>query len=141
MLTFFMSKFGGRRFDTGTVVLTADDPHVHELAERVWTPIIYFSMQEDNITVRRHLGNGGRTLFLQRGMILAAQGNRVVFIGRARDFAVTYGGRARHQTENLLSALAACWAFACPRGGSFLLQICSSHNPASNLTGSVTSYW
>lgn len=119
-------------YDTGTVVLNADDPHVHELAERVWTPIIYFSMQEDNITVRRHLGNGGRTLFLQRGMILAAQGNRVVFIGRARDFAVTYGGRARHQTENLLSALAACWAFGMsPRQAAFYLQKFAS-SPCDN---------
>ena len=117
-------------YDTGTVVLNADDPHVHELAERVWTPIIYFSMQEDNITVRRHLGRG-RALFLQRGMILAAQGNRVVLIGRARDLPLltAAGPGIRQKIFYRLSQHAGLWHV--PAAGSFYLQKFAS-SPCDN---------
>ncbi|NLM51291.1 MAG: cyanophycin synthetase [Firmicutes bacterium] len=115
-------------YDTGTVVLNADDAHVHELAERVWAEIIYFSTQADSITVRRHLGNGGRAVFLRRGAILAAWGNRVTLVGRTRDFAVTHNGYAQHQIENLLSALAACWGYGIPirQAAAYLREFASS---------------
>lgn len=110
-------------YKDGTVVLNADEANVNIIAKRVWEKIIYFSCQEDNITVRRHLGKGGKALFLRRGTIVAAQGNRVLLVGRVRDFAVTFAGRARHQVENLLSALAACWGYGLsPRQAGFYLR-------------------
>ncbi|MCR3921297.1 MAG: cyanophycin synthetase [Firmicutes bacterium] len=115
-------------YQSGTVVLNADEPHVHELAAKVWAKIVYVSQREDNITVRRHLGKGGRALFIRRGTLLAAQGNRIVLVGRVRDFAMTFGGRATHQVENLLSALAACWGYGLsPRqAGLYLRNFMSS---------------
>ena len=98
-------------YDDGTVVLNADDPYVHDVAKRVWAEVIYTSLQSGNITVRRHLGNGGRAVFVRRGTILAAQGNRVTPVGRIRDFSVTFSGKATHQVENLLSAISACWGY------------------------------
>ena len=115
-------------YENGTVVLNADEAHVHELAERVWAKIIYFSTQADSITVRRHLGSGGRALFLRRGAILAAWGNRVTLVGRTRDFAVTHNGYALHQVENLLAALAACWGYGIPirQAAAYLREFTSS---------------
>ncbi len=119
-------------YETGAVVLNADDPSIHAIAERVWAGLIYFSLQEDNITVRRHLSKGGRALFVHRGTIMAAQGNRVVLVGKTRDFAVTFGGRARHQVENLLAALSACWGFGLsPRQAAFYLRNFAA-NPQDN---------
>ena len=110
-------------YKNGTVVLNADEANVNEIAKRVWEKIIYFSCQEDNIIVRRHLGKGGRVLFVRRGTIVAAQGNRVILVGRTKDFAVTFAGRAQHQIENLLAALAACWGYGLsPRQASFYLR-------------------
>ncbi|HZK25232.1 MAG TPA: cyanophycin synthetase [Oscillospiraceae bacterium] len=110
-------------YENGTVILNADEANVTEIAARVWERIIYFSRQEDNIIVRRHLGKGGRALFIRRGAIVAAQGNRVVLVGRVRDFAVTFAGRAQHQVENLLAALAACWGTGLsPRQAGFYLR-------------------
>jgi cyanophycin synthetase len=98
-------------YPSGTVVLNADETHVHALISRIWTNIIFISTKNESITVRRHLGKDGRAIFIRRGTILAAKGNRAFVVGRVRDFAVTLGGRAGHQTENLLCALAACWAY------------------------------
>lgn len=110
-------------YQGGTVVLNADDPYVHHIAGRVWAEVIYTSMQSENITVRRHLGNGGRAVFVRRGTILASQGNRVTPVGRIRDFSVTFGGKATHQVENLLSAISACWGYGIPaRQAGFYLR-------------------
>ena len=98
-------------YPSGTVILNADEPHVNDLACRVWAAVILISTQGQNITVRRHLGKGGRAVFIRRGMILAAQGSRVTPVGRVRDYACTFGGRATHQSENILCALAGCWAY------------------------------
>ena len=117
-------------YSTGTVVLNADDPHAHEIASSCWAGIIYFSMQGNNIIVRRHLGNGGKAVFVRRGMILAARGSRVTVVGRVRDFAVTLGGKAVHQVENLLGALSALWGYGLsPRqAGLYLRDFASSVN-------------
>jgi cyanophycin synthetase len=125
-------------YSNGKVVLNADDIHVNELASRCWAEVIYFSMQAGNITVCRHLGKGGRAIFVRRGIILAAQGNNTVPVGRVRDFAVTLDGRANHQTENLLAALSACWGYGLtPRqAGNYLRSFAAraSDNPGrSNL--------
>lgn len=114
-------------YSAGTVVLNADEPHVNQLAERVHAEIICFSMQPDSLTVRRHLGKGGRAVFIRRGALLAAHGSRVTLVGRIRDFAITLGGRAAHQVENLLAAIAACWGFGLtPRQAGFYLRTFAS---------------
>ena len=109
-------------YPSGCVILNADEPHANELVDRVWAEVIFISLQSSNIVVRHHLGKGGRAIFVRGGVILAAHGNRVTPVGRSRNFAVTHSGRAMHQVENLLSALAACWGFGlAPRqAGAYL---------------------
>lgn len=117
----------------GAVVLNADDPFVNELAERAWGSIIYTSTKNENINIRRHLGKGERAIFIKRGMIIAAQGCRAIIVGRVRDFPLTLEGKALHQVENLLLALAACWGYGIsPRqAGAILRKFVSDevHNP------------
>jgi cyanophycin synthetase len=110
-------------YASGSVVLNADDYYVNEITVTCWSEVIYFSMQDGNIAVCRHLGKGGRAVFVRRGMILAAQGSRTIPVGRVREFAVTLGGRASHQTENLLAAIAACWGYGLsPRQAGLYLR-------------------
>ncbi len=107
----------------GAAVLNADDSLVCELSSRVHAEKIYTSMKNENIVVRRHLGAGGRAVFIRRGTVLAAQGYRTVIVGRVRDFPVTLGGKANHLAENLLLALAACWGHGIPpRQAGFFLR-------------------
>ncbi|MBS3901601.1 MAG: cyanophycin synthetase [Dethiobacter sp.] len=120
-------------YSSGTVILNADDGYVNDFAAACWTEIIFFSMQADNMLMRRHLSNGGRAVLVRQGVILAAEGGRVLLMGRVRDFAVTLGGRAVHQVENLLAALAALWAYGlAPRkAGQYLRDFANalSDNP------------
>lgn len=119
-------------YPSGAVILNADEPHVHSLLPRIWAEVIFVSSQSQNIIVRRHLGKGGRAVFVRRGAILAAHGSRVALLGRTREFAVTMGGKNTYQTENLLSALAACWGFGLsPRQAAAYLKSFAS-NAADN---------
>jgi cyanophycin synthetase len=115
-------------YPSGTVVLNADEPYIHDVSARVWSEIIYVSTGNESIIVRRHLGKGGRAVFARKGIILAAQGNRAAVVGRLRDFPVTFGGKAAHQVENLLNAIAACWGFGLsPRqAGHYLRKFASN---------------
>ena len=49
----------------GCAVLNADDPLVASLAPRARCRLIYFSLKEDNVLLRRHLSEGGEGVFLQ----------------------------------------------------------------------------
>ncbi|MHB1256471.1 MAG: cyanophycin synthetase [Dethiobacteraceae bacterium] len=115
-------------YASGTVILNADDGYVNDFAAVCWAEIIYFSMQAGNMVMHRHLSNGGRAVLVRQGVILAAEGGRVSLMGRVRDFAVTLGGRATHQVENLLAALAALWAYGlAPRqAGQYLREFATA---------------
>ena len=115
-------------YSTGTVILNADDGYVNDFAAVCWAEIIYFSVQADNMLMRRHLSNGGRAVLVRQGAIVAAEGERVLLMGRVREFAVTLGGKAIHQVENLLAALAALWAYGlAPRqAGQYLRDFATS---------------
>lgn len=93
----------------GFAVLNADDPHVVELGSRTDGEIIYFSQQDDNLIVRRHLNRRGRAVLVRRGQFMLAHGGTEVRLGNVRDFPLTLGGRAQHNTQNLLAAAAAGW--------------------------------
>jgi cyanophycin synthetase len=128
----------------GAAVLNADDSLACELANRVYTEKVFTSMKNENIVVRRHLGAGGRAVFVRRGTIIAAQGYRAVIVGRTRDFPVTLGGKAGHLVENLLLALAACWGHGIPpRQAGFFLRRFGEHpedNPGRAALYSVKNY-
>ncbi|KLU62062.1 cyanophycin synthetase [Peptococcaceae bacterium CEB3] len=92
------------------VVLNADDPYVLKMAGRTNGKVILFSQHKDNIHVRKHLGRGGGAVFVRRGVILYCQGSQSYRICGVRQLPITLGGRARHNAENALAAVAAAWA-------------------------------
>lgn len=92
------------------VVLNADDPYVVAMAKKTRGKVIYFSVNKDNIHVRRHLGLGGVAVFVRRGMILLCQGAQVYKICAVKQLPITFGGMAKHNVQNALAALAAGWA-------------------------------
>lgn len=92
------------------VVLNADDPYVVQMAHRTRGKVIYFSVEKDNIHVRKHLARGGVAVFVRRGYILICQGSTEYKICSVRQIPITWEGRARHNVENALAAVAAGWA-------------------------------
>lgn len=92
------------------VVLNADDPQVVQMAERTQGRVIFFSTEKDNIHIRRHLGKGGTAVFVRRGMILLCQGSQTFRICSVKQIPVTWDGKAKHNIQNALAAIASGWA-------------------------------
>ena len=93
----------------GFAVLNADDRYAPALAARAGGEIVYFSVEPDNIIIRRHLGIGGKAVFVRDGVIYAAQGKEAQFIADVRDVPITLGGLAQHNMQNAVIAAPACW--------------------------------
>lgn len=92
------------------VVLNADDPLVAAFARKTKGRVIYFSMEKDNLTIRKHLALGGIGVIVRRGNILLCQGDRAEKICAVKDLPVTWNGKAVHNIQNALAAIAAGWA-------------------------------
>lgn len=92
------------------VILNADDPYVLAMAKKTKGKVILFSTFKDNIHIRKHLGRGGIAVFVRRGTILLCQGAQSYRICSIRQLPITLEGRALHNTQNALAAIAAAWA-------------------------------
>jgi len=98
----------------GFSLLNADDPCVTALIPRAKGEIVYFTTEFDNLIVRRHLGIGGKALFVKEGIIYAACGNMSRPVVRVEDIPVTLGGLAQHNIQNAVIAAAACHCLKVP---------------------------
>ncbi|AGA67623.1 cyanophycin synthetase [Desulfitobacterium dichloroeliminans LMG P-21439] len=92
------------------VVLNADDPRVVSFARKTKGKVIFFSTEKDNLTLRKHLAVGGIGVFVRRGNILLCQGDQSHRICGIKDLPVTWNGRAHHNIQNALAAIAVGWA-------------------------------
>lgn len=92
------------------VVLNADDPLVTPMAKKTKGKVIFCSTEKDNLTVRKHLALGGIGVFVRRGMILLCQGDQSYKICSVKQLPATWEGKATHNLQNALAAIAVGWA-------------------------------
>jgi len=92
------------------VILNADDSNVVTMAKRTQGRTILFSIEKDNIHVRKHLGRGGTAVFVRRGVILLCQGSESSRICSVKQIPATMAGMAKHNIQNALASVAAGWA-------------------------------
>lgn len=98
----------------GFAVINADDAYASTLAKRVRAEIMYFSLEPDNLIVRRHLGRGGKAVFVKEGMIYAAEGKAAKPLLSVASIPATLGGIAMHNLQNAVIAAAACYCLRLP---------------------------
>jgi cyanophycin synthetase len=98
----------------GFAILNADDQYVTALASRARGEIVYFSVEPDNIIIRRHLGIGGKAFFVRDNVIYAAKGKEAQAIAAVNDIPITFGGIALHNLQNAIIATAACYCMQIP---------------------------
>jgi len=98
----------------GHTLLNADDSYVAALRERARGEVAYFSIESDNLLVRRHLSVGGQAFFVKDGVICAACGSQWRPIVKVEDVPVTLGGIAQHNVQNAVIAAAACYCLKVP---------------------------
>jgi cyanophycin synthetase len=142
-LVYIKSLVAERVRDGGTLVLNADDEEVSRLMEipRVAEgekSVVYFSVHESHLSIKRHLDEGGKAYFVHDGWVVEAEGsNKERRLLEVSTVPATMAGTAKFQVSNVLATVAACRAH-----GIAIEQIAASlgkfhsaeHNPGrSNL--------
>jgi cyanophycin synthetase len=91
---------------TGRVVLNAEDPELVAAAGRVAAPVVWFSLDPENLLIRDHLAAGGEAALVQDEILLLARGGEETAVIPIREIPIAFGGAARHNVANALAAAA-----------------------------------
>lgn len=94
----------------GHVILNADDRHCLGLAPKAKGRVILFSTRLQNRKICKHLAFGGAAVVVDRGRILICNGGVSSNVCHLSKVPLTWGGKAQHNVQNVLAAVAACWA-------------------------------
>lgn len=94
----------------GTAVLNADDTRVLAMAERARCRLAYFSLEADNIFLRKHCSEEGLGVYVKGGAITAMKEGKEERIASLRSVPCVLGGKAVHNIQNALAATAAALA-------------------------------
>lgn len=100
--------------EEGTAVLNADDLWCITSTQYVRRKLIYFSVKGDNLTVRRHLATGQKAVFIRRGKLIIAEGDRCSSIIDLKEVPLGIQGLAQFNIANTLAAVASCVAVGVP---------------------------
>lgn len=92
------------------VVLNADDPQVARLDKKTRGRVIYFSSRFNNRKICKHLGLGGVAVVADKQKVLLCNGTDSTYICNLNRIPITWGGKAQHNVQNVLAAVAAFYA-------------------------------
>jgi cyanophycin synthetase len=88
----------------GYAVLNADDDLVYAMADGLTCNVAFFSMDENNPRILKHIAKGGLAAVFENGYISIFKNSYKLRIDRVGDVPLTFGGRARFNIENILAA-------------------------------------
>ncbi|MDQ4122145.1 MAG: cyanophycin synthetase [Acidobacteriota bacterium] len=100
----------------GTLILNAEDELLTKLPEkgavkRVEKQIVYFSMNEQNPVLQKHISEGKTAYFVRDNQIFEVNGGESQAIADVLKIPATMNGTAEFQVANVMSAIAACRAY------------------------------
>ncbi|KAA5540170.1 cyanophycin synthetase [Adhaeribacter rhizoryzae] len=98
----------------GYAVLNADDDLVYQMAKDLDCKIAFFSLDEKNPRILKHISKGGLAAVLENGYISIYKNSYKIRIDRVADIPLTFGGRARFNIENVLAATLAAYVSRIP---------------------------
>ncbi|HEX8185397.1 MAG TPA: cyanophycin synthetase, partial [Blastocatellia bacterium] len=121
----------------GTLVLNADDERLARLMEdprvsSIEKRVVYFSLRNNHLLIKRHTGAGGTAYFVKDGWIIESLGRVERRIVQVSSIPVTMYGTAEFQVANALAAIAAARAMEVTRkqAASFICGFRNDmHNP------------
>jgi len=94
--------------DDGYAVLNAADPIVASMAENCLGKITFFAADRHEAVIATHRAQGNRVVYVDDGMVVAAEGTFKHCIPLAQ-IPVTHAGKIAFQVENVMAAVAAAW--------------------------------
>ncbi|MDD4976499.1 MAG: cyanophycin synthetase [Bacteriovorax sp.] len=120
----------------GAVILNADSKEIVGLTLDPRTDmhtkkLTYFSLDENNIVIKKHMANAGHAYFMRDGEIIEAQGQIESTVIHINEIPLTLGGTAYFHAANVMAAIAA--AHAINISDAIILQSLISFNQKLNL--------
>jgi cyanophycin synthetase len=94
----------------GQRIINADDRHLMRLVNRYDTPLVLFSLVDDNPAVVDHCARGGEAWFVRNGSLVHRRLRQDQEVVAADQIPCTFDGAARHNISNALAAAAAAYA-------------------------------
>lgn len=142
-LVYVKSLVAERVREGGTLILNADDEHLARLMEiervqRVPKRVVYFSLRDNHLLIKRQLSAGGTAYFVRDGWIIEACGEVENVIARVAEIPATMGGHAEFNVANALAATAA--ARACGLTPEQVSQALMSFRPEEHNAGRTNLY-
>jgi cyanophycin synthetase len=115
-LVYIKSLVAERVREGGTLILNADDEHLARLMEiprvnRVPKRVVYFSLRDNHLLIKRHLSAGGTAYFIRDGWIVEADGEVERCVVHVAEIPATMGGFAEFNMANALACVAAARAY------------------------------
>jgi len=98
----------------GAVVLNADDPRLRARADRLPTPVVWFTLEPEQPWLARHLEAGGRAALWEDCTLVLAEGPMRTVVANVEAVPIAIGGAARHNVANALAATAAAVVLGLP---------------------------
>ncbi|NHZ99979.1 cyanophycin synthetase [Massilia sp. CCM 8734] len=95
--------------DSGVAVLNANDPAVVNMANNCRGSVTFFTADCGHPVMSTHRAQGQRVVYVDGGMLVAAQGKVEHRIALA-DVPITRGGSIGFQVDNVMASVAAAWA-------------------------------
>ncbi len=119
--------------DTGVSVLNADDPTVVRMQDRAGGRVVFFSMEDDNAVVRKHLEEGGTAVVVSEGDVVIRSSEPSVHVLPVVEAPITLRAVAAFNTANVLAAVAALHGLGIPadtiRRGITTFHSSATQNP------------
>jgi cyanophycin synthetase len=94
--------------ESGFAVLNAIDPIVAGMAANCRGKVIFFGAERGHPVIATHLAQGSRTLYVEDGHIVAAEGRELHKIALSQ-VPITRNGAIGFQVDNVMASVAAAW--------------------------------
>ncbi len=95
--------------DGGVAVLNAADPVVVTMADNCRGSVTFFAADREHPVMSTHRAQGQRVVYIEDGMLVAAQGKSAHKVALA-EVPITRNGSVGFQVENVMASVAAAWA-------------------------------
>lgn len=90
----------------GPLILNADDPQLVKISHHLQNTIMWFSMENTNPVIKRHVANGGSACFVSQGKMICQDAEKRIEVIDINQVPMTFSGAAKHNIQNALAAIA-----------------------------------
>jgi cyanophycin synthetase len=93
----------------GYAILNADNKWTAAMAKELKCKVAYFSMDENNPLIKKHMAKGGLAAIYENGYVTICKGTWKIRVEKAVNIPLTFGGRASYNIANILPTLLAAF--------------------------------